>query len=105
MDEQQLTRLKLITIVAETVLRDRITRRLLEWGATGFTVVDSSGRGSRGIRTGDVPGEGVRIDAVVDSDTADRILSGVEERYFENYAVIAWMTDVQVVRGHKYVAS
>jgi len=100
-----LSSLKLITIVAETVLRDRLPRRLLEWGATGFTVCASHGRGSRGTRTGDVPGESVRIEVIVDGEAADRILAGIRDLYFENYAVIAWVTDVQVVRGDKYVAS
>lgn len=99
----ELHRLHLVTIVAETVLRDRITRRLLEWGATGFTVTESTGRGSRGIRTGDVPGQGVRIETLVTPEVAVRILESVSDRYFADYAVIAWVTEVQVVRGDKYV--
>jgi nitrogen regulatory protein P-II 2 len=95
--------LRLVTIVAETVLRDRITGRLLELGATGFTVTPSNGRGSRGIRSGDVPGEGVRIEAVVSPDVAVRILEEVSVQYFPAYAVIAWVAEVQVVRGGKYV--
>ena len=95
--------LKQITIVAETVLRDRITRRLLDWGATGFTVTETTGKGSRGIRTGDVPGESVRIETLVTRDVAIRILEEVKERYFADYAVIAWVTEVEVVRGEKYV--
>lgn len=99
----QLHPLKLVTIVAETVLRDRITRRLLERGATGFTVTESRGRGSRGIRTGDVPGEGVRIECLVTREVAIEILGEVSERYFTDYAVIAWVTEVEVVRGEKYI--
>ncbi len=95
--------LQLVTIVAETVLRDRITRRLQDLGATGFTVTESQGRGSRGLRTGDVPGQGVRIETLVTPEVAVRILGMVAERYFADYAVIAWVTEVQVVRGDKYV--
>ena len=39
--------LKLITIIAEPVLEARITTELLALGATGFTVVDGRGEGSR----------------------------------------------------------
>ena len=95
--------LRLVTIVAETVLRDRITRRLLECGATGFTVTQSNGRGSRGARTGDIPGQGVRIEALVPEDVCVRILEEVADRYFADFAVIAWVTEVQVVRGEKYL--
>lgn len=95
--------LKLVTIVCETVLRDRIPAEVMELGATGFTLVQSRGRGSRGLRTGDIPGESVRIEVVVDAPSADRIISHLSAKYFENYAVIAWITDVDVVRGEKYV--
>lgn len=95
--------LKLVTVVAESVLQDRITREVMELGASGFTLVQSHGRGSRGLRTGDIPGESVRIEVVVDHETADDIIAHMSEKYFENYAVIAWVTSVDVVRGEKYI--
>ena len=100
-----LHRLCLVTIVAETVLGDQITRSLLELGATGYTVTESRGRGSRGIRTGDIPGTGLRIEAVVGTEVARAILKMVQERYFADYAVIAWTTEVDVVRGDKYLGA
>jgi nitrogen regulatory protein P-II 2 len=33
---------------------------------------------------------------------AERILARVAEEYFAHYAVIAWVEDVEVVRGDKY---
>ncbi len=95
--------LELITIVAETVLEDTLTRGLLERGATGYTVTASRGRGSRGVRSGDVPGEGVRIEVIVARPLADEILGWINRQYFPHYAVIAWSTRVEVVRGDKYV--
>jgi nitrogen regulatory protein PII len=105
MTYRESTALKLVTIVCETVLLPRITGQLLKWGSTGYTVTPAQGRGSRGTRTGDIPGECHRVEAVVDDATAERILSGVSDHYFENYAVIAWVADVQVVRGTKYVGA
>lgn len=96
-------RLRLVTIVAEAILEERLTRELLELGATGFTVTDSHGRGSRGIRTGDIPGTSVRIEVVVSPDVSERVVVRLREAYFPHYAVIAWLTDVDVVRGEKYV--
>lgn len=95
--------LKLVTVVAESVLKDRITREVMDLGASGFTMVQSHGRGSRGLRTGDIPGESVRIEVVVAREAADAIIGHLADKYFENYAVIAWVTDVDVVRGEKYV--
>lgn len=98
-----LERLKLVTLVAEPVLEERLTSKLLELGATGFTVTDSRGQGSRGIRASAVPGEGVRIEVVVSAEVAAAILEHVKDQYFPSYAVIAWVTEVEVVRGDKYV--
>lgn len=100
----ELTSLDLITIVAEPVLEDTITTELLRLGATGYTVCESRGRGTRGIRSGDVPGQGVRIEVVLSRAAGDRVLEWVRDRWFPNYAVIAWRSRVDVVRGEKYTA-
>ena len=93
----------LVTIVAEAVLEDRMTHELLKLGATGFTVTDIRGRGSRGLRTGDIPGQGIRVETLVSAPVADAILQRAEVAWFPNYAVVAWSSVVQVVRGDKYV--
>ena len=95
--------LALVTIVAENVLEEHITRDLIALGARGFTVVDSRGQGSRGMRASEVPGAGIRIEAVVSAAVADRILEQVAKTWFPRYAVIAYVSTVQVVRGDKYV--
>lgn len=94
--------LKLVTIVAEPVLEERIVEALHRLGASGHTVTASHGAGSRGIRATDPPGESVRIEVVVSAATAARILEHVAQQYFPHFAVIAFVTDVQVVRGEKY---
>jgi nitrogen regulatory protein PII len=95
--------LKLVTIVAEPVLEEQLTGELKRLGARGFTVVDSRGEGSRGMRASELPGEGIRIDTVVSPEVADRLLAHVAGHYFANYAVIAYVSTVEVVRGEKYV--
>ncbi len=93
----------LVTIVGEAVLETALTNELLRLGATGYTVTDSRGRGSRGMRSGEIPGEGVRIEVIAGEAVADRILDYVRDHYFPHYAVIAWRSRVSVVRGDKYV--
>lgn len=95
--------LKLVTIVAEPVLEEQLTAELKRLGARGFTVTDSRGEGSRGIRASEVPGESIRIETVVSAAVADRVLAHVAKHYFPNYAVIAHVSTVEVVRGEKYV--
>lgn len=42
--------LKLVTIVAEPVLEEQIATSLRRLGATGYTVTEAHGAGSRGMR-------------------------------------------------------
>jgi hypothetical protein len=83
----------------------RLTARVKSLGATGYTLTECRGEGSRGVRAADVPGTGVRIETVVDVDVAGRIVAVMAEEYFPDYAVIVWVSDVEVVRGDKYVTT
>lgn len=95
--------LKLVTIVAESVLADRLAAALKRLGATGYTLTQVRGQGSRGLRAGEVPGDNQKIEVLVSAAAADRILAMLAGEYFPNYAVIAWVSEVSVVRGQKYV--
>jgi len=92
--------LKRVTVVAEPVLEESLTDDLRRLGATGFIVCDVRGDGSR---ASELPGAGVKIETLVSPDVANRILERVATYYFPHYAVIAWVTDVAVVRRDKYV--
>lgn len=97
--------LKKVTVIAEAVLEPEILRALRGLGATGYTIAEARGEGSRGVRASEWEGRNVVIEALVDAGTADRILEHVARAYFEHYAVVAYLTDVQVVRGEKYASS
>jgi len=95
--------LKLVTIVAESVLREPLLAALKRLGATGYTVTTAQGEGSRGMRVGEVPGDNQRIETLVGPELAEAILDLLQTSYFPNYAVVAWVADVVVVRRDKYV--
>jgi nitrogen regulatory protein P-II 2 len=95
--------LKLVTIIAEPVLEPRITEELRALGATGFSVVDGRGEGSRGLHATAVPGVNVRIETLVPPSVCERIVEHLAATYFTSYAVIAYVSDVAVVRGDKYL--
>ena len=94
--------LKRVTIVAEALLEKRLTAELSKLGARGWTVLEARGSGSRGVRSGDVGGANVQIETLVSSATAERIVEHVAEHYFADFAVIAYVDTVEVVRGDKY---
>lgn len=98
-----LTKLHLITVITERLLRDDIIEKMLELGAKGYTLTDATGTGSRGIRASDWEGKNVKIESVVSKEVADKIIAFISKEYFENYAVITYTHPVKVVRGGKYV--
>ena len=95
-------RLSKVTIVAEAFLEERILREIKECGARGFTLTEARGEGSRGVRASEWEGKNVRIETLVSPDVAHRILSHVADAYFPHFAVVAWVGEVEVVRGDKY---
>ncbi len=96
------TLLKMVVLVAEPVLEARLVAELRELGATGSTIVDGRGEGSRHGHATDVPGANVRIEAIVRPEVADRIMEHVAREYFTNFSFIAYVLDVSVARGAKY---
>jgi len=95
--------LKLVTIVAERVLQERLLRELKELGARGYTLTEVSGEGSRGVRASEWEGHNVKIETIVSPEVADRIIEHIAEHYFQYYAVIVYAQPVEVVRGDKYI--
>ena len=94
--------LRLVTIIIEAVLEDRLVRDLKQLGASGYTRSDVRGEGRRQVRD---PWEGnnVKIEALVSPEVAERIVAHLNEAYAPLYAVVAWVVDVQAVIAEKYI--
>jgi hypothetical protein len=92
----------LVTIVTEGLLKEQLIAILRRHGATGFTITRTDGEGSRGVRASDWEGPNLRFECIVPHDAGERILQDVGEAFFENYSVIAWLTEVAVLRGDKF---
>ncbi len=96
------TRLKLVTIIAEPVLEERLVGELHALGARGHTVSLAHGAGTRGLHAADPPGQSVRIECLVIPEVAERILDHVAGHYFADYSLVAFVSEVEVVRAGKY---
>lgn len=96
-------RRKLVTIVTEAVLEGELCREIERLGARGYTVTNARGSGSRGVRdAGWDTARNVRIEVVCAPEVAERIETRLRERYFESYAMIAYTSDVAVLRPDKF---
>jgi len=93
--------MKLITIFAEHVLKDRLISDLLRLGATGYSAGDVEGVGNRGTPIA-WQGPNVRIETIVPPAVADRILAALENDYLRDYAVVVWVGTVEVLRPEKF---
>ena len=96
------TPMKLVTIITEGLLKEKVIALLKRHACTGFTVSRTDGEGSRGVRASDWEGPNLKIESIVSLETADTIVEELSEKYFENYSLIAWITDIQVLRGEKF---
>jgi nitrogen regulatory protein P-II 2 len=92
---------RLVTVIAEAVLEDRLLADLRRWGVGGLTVVRAEGD-PFGSRVGDVEGAFLRLECVVGEATAERVLNGLAASYLERFKVVAYDHPVRVVRGAKY---
>lgn len=94
---------KLITIVTEAVLETELCEELLKLGASGYTVSNARGRGSRGVRdAGWSSNSNIRVEIVCSNDVAHRIEQHMREKYYDDYAMIIFESDVRVLRKDKF---
>ncbi|QQL45576.1 P-II family nitrogen regulator [Sulfuriroseicoccus oceanibius] len=94
--------MKLVTIVTEGLLKDQITELLKQQGVRGFTITRADGEGSRGINASHWEGPNLKIETIVTDAVGRRVMDLISEKYFDHYAVVAWLTDVEVLRGEKF---
>ena len=94
---------KLLTIVAEAALEHDLVGEIERLGAHGHTITDARGKGGRGIRNaGWNLSANIRIEVVCTAETAHAIAAALRERYYDNYAMILFIGDVEVLRPEKF---
>lgn len=98
-----LTSLKLLTVIADEALENRLVEDILRLGAHGYSVHTVQGKGAHGLRNSEWEGENRKIMALVGSELAEKILAHLAAHYFEHYAIIAYLTPAEVWRGEKYL--
>ena len=86
----------LVTIVCETVLKDRLIQLLIKLGVSGYTISPVQGAGSHGKRTGDMAGYNTNIEVktIVAPEVSDQLLEKLQQ-FPETYALIAFRQNVE----------
>ncbi len=94
---------RLLTIVTEAALERELVAALESLGVRGYTITDARGKGDHGRRQSEWAQEGnIRVEVICDEAVAERVATRLRERYYDNYAMILFMQDVQVLRPEKF---
>ena len=95
---------KLVTIIAEASLETELAAALTAIGVSGYTALDCRGAGRHGSRPGDLglQSRNVRIEVLCDDARADAIVERLQGQYFADWAIILYLSDVQVLRPHRF---
>ena len=95
--------MKLVTIICESVLEERIVEVLRECGAHGHTAFDVRGSGRQGDRSADLIESGnVQIEVIAKPAVAETMLARLHADFFQDYAMVAYESDVRVMRPEKF---
>jgi len=93
---------KLVVVVVEAGLEQRLSKDVVAKGAKGFTITHANGIGPRNQRAGDLEGGNIRLETVVPEEISNNILELLKTSYFPHYACSAWVSDVQILREDRY---
>ena len=93
---------QLITIVAESVIEQKLIDDIKKCGAKGYSVSHVRGEGVTGKNTLDLNGPSIRLESVVTDKVAEAILNMLGYKYFDKNAVIAWITPAYVARPERF---
>ena len=95
--------LKLVTIVCEAYAKAAVTKLLRDVGAHGYTLFAVEGDGSRGRREADIPEfTNIQVEVIVPPEVAQILLTRLEKEFFSRYGMIAFESDVRVLRPNKF---
>ncbi len=94
--------LKLVTIIGEALAREPLKKLLAEVGAQGYTLFLVEGDGSQGRRAADIQEfANIQIEVIVPPPVADKLMTRLEQEFFAKFAMVAYETDVRVLRREK----
>jgi nitrogen regulatory protein PII len=95
--------MKLLTIVCEAHARKPVLDLLRSTGAHGWTLFPVEGEGARGSRAADIPEfTNLQVEVIVRPEVADTLLERLGHDFFPRYGMIAFASDIQVLRQGKF---
>ncbi len=97
-----------LVIITEKILLKKIAQIIAEAGATGYTVVETGGKGSRNVRSSGQPSvsdteSNIKFEVLTENrDMAEKIADTVAVKFFNDYAGIAYICNAEVLYAHSF---
>ena len=97
-----------LVIVTEKVLLKKVAKIIEECGATGYTVVDTGGKGSRNVRSTGKPStadtdSNVKFEVLTETrEMAETIADKVAIKFLTDFAGIIYICEAEVLYGRHF---
>lgn len=93
----------LLTVFTEAPIEHVLIKDMDRLGIRGYTISDARGKGSRGVRDAAWDeSKNIRIEIICNRNQAEALLAHLQERYYSNYAMVAYLSEVEVLRPAKF---
>ncbi|PNW53514.1 UNVERIFIED_CONTAM: hypothetical protein BEN50_09705 [Euhalothece sp. KZN 001] len=99
---------KKLVIITEKLLLKKVAKIIDAAGATGYTVLETGGKGSRNVRSSGQPTVGdtesnIKFEVLTPTrEMALKISDEVAAQFFEDYSGITYLCDAEVLHAHKF---
>ena len=94
---------KLLTVITEAALENSLIHDVETLGATGYTITDARGKGSRGTRNaGWETNSNIRVEIICSIELATTISNHLQQKYYNHYAMILFISDTEILRLDKF---
>jgi len=97
-----------LVIITEKLLLKKVAKIIDAAGATGYTVLETGGKGSRNVRSSGQPIVGdtesnIKFEVLTPTrEMALKISDEVAAQFFEDYSGITYLCDAEVLHAHKF---
>jgi hypothetical protein len=93
----------LLTVFSEASLEPLLIRDMDRMAIRGYTISDARGKGSRGVRDASWDeSRNIRLEVICARSQAESLLAHLQERFYANYAMVAYLSEVEVLRPEKF---
>jgi hypothetical protein len=103
MTAMQTEKRTLLTVFTEATIEHVLIKDMDRLGIRGYTISDARGNGNRGVRDAAWDeSKNIRIEIICARPQAEAMLAHLQARYYSNYAMVAYLSEVEVLRPGKF---